>query len=755
MLDSASPPRLELVEYLLSFASAPDLIARVRRFELREALSEPFLLKLELICEPGSVELDQLLGSDCELIIDRRSTTTRTVLGLVTACEHAGTVAEGIRLRVVIEPALSLLEQRTDTRSWQQLSAVDVAREVLSQGLARYGRELDASHLERSYAPREFIVQYRESDLAFARRLLEDEGVAFHLQADPASGCERMVLEDDIGHWPEVLTIDDDPALPIIVDRPEEAELESLQSLCRRRALTSTTVARRSFDWLEPLEPKPSQAPAHAASDERGVVRERYDHDRICEDDPEPRTARQLAHAQRSAERLCGTSNVIGLTPGCRFRVRDDDDDTDDSEYLVTRVAHVGDCPDAELHASVGTGSYHNEFEACRFEGSPWLPPRTTPHPTIAGPQTAIVTGPEGAEIHTDEHGRVKVRFHWDRLHTLTDDTSRWVRVAQRWAGAGFGSLFIPRVGMEVVVEFVEGNPDHPVVTGCMYNGDNRASVALPDDKTQSTIRTQSSPGGGGFNELRFEDAAGSEEVFLHAQRDFVAKTKRNHSSTVGGSQRLTVGGDRTQRVRGDETRTVEGNHKHTVEGDEAHTVVGERRLTVSGWDHYEVHDQTVHRHCNSRMQTVLGRDELYIQPDSNGTACLSTQVGQDATLRVERKARARIGESLTLEQGLPAAQTSTTLEAGSWTTTAHHDVAVQAGETLCLRGDQVARLAQDGASIVIEGNTVTIQAEEIRLVANGTELLLGADALQAKTPAVDVSALGAITFAGAVVNLD
>jgi type VI secretion system secreted protein VgrG len=194
-------------------------------------------------------------------------------------------------------------------------------------------------------------------------------------------------------------------------------------------------------------------------------------------------------------------------------------------------------------------------------------PDIVTPKPRVWGPQTAIVTGPDGEEIHTDLHGRIKVRFHWDRQHPFDDTSSCWVRVAQTWAGPGWGAVVIPRIGMEVVVAFLDGNPDRPLVVGCVYNGANKPPYQLPDEKTKSTFKSQSTPNADGFNEFRFEDAKGSEEVFLHAQKDLNEKVENNHTLGVGVDQSYDVGQHQTITVGGDQKITVTGSQFVTVKG--------------------------------------------------------------------------------------------------------------------------------------------------------------------------------------------
>jgi type VI secretion system secreted protein VgrG len=213
----------------------------------------------------------------------------------------------------------------------------------------------------------------------------------------------------------------------------------------------------------------------------------------------------------------------------------------------------------------------------------PWRPERRTPRPTVPGPQTAVVTGPPGEEIHTDAHGRIKCQFHWDREGRRDDASSCWIRVAQAWAGQGWGALYLPRIGHEVVVEFLEGDPDRPLVTGSVYNGANAPPIDLPGEKTRSTLRSASSPGSNGSNELRFEDAAGHEEVYLHAQRDLSIVVEHDKDQWVGGNEQLLVEKDRARQVGGNQTLQVDKDDSTTVGGSQTLAVTGNRATTVGG----------------------------------------------------------------------------------------------------------------------------------------------------------------------------
>jgi type VI secretion system secreted protein VgrG len=330
-----------------------------------------------------------------------------------------------------------------------------------------------------------------------------------------------------------------------------------------------------------------------AGVDARGRTREIYDHTqrRFVVDLTEVRAAHTLEADTNPSERWHGRSNVCGLAPG-RVLERDEDG----RRFVITRVVHLGVADEDRLGADVSQGvakeRYSNDFECVPHETT-IRPARVTPRPLVSGPETAIVTGPVGEEIHTDEHGRIKVHFHWDREGAYDDGSSCWIRVAQTWAGAGWGGLFIPRVGMEVVVSFLEGNPDRPLVVGCVYNGDNPPPYALPADKTKSTLKSRSSLGGAGFNEFRFEDLAGSEQIFLHAQKDLDEVVLHDHTLQVGNdetiavgvNQMLSVGSNQAETIGASRTTSIGLQDSLTVGASQTIAVGVDRSSTVGGSD--------------------------------------------------------------------------------------------------------------------------------------------------------------------------
>ena len=291
-----------------------------------------------------------------------------------------------------------------------------------------------------------------------------------------------------------------------------------------------------------------------------------------------------------------------GLMSGYRFTLIDHPKDTPNLEYLVPQISHRATQTQSGQEEGDGSqpGTQHELDVRCIASDLPYRPPRVTPRPTVLGSQTARVTGPTGEEIYTDEYGRVKVKFHWDREGEHDENASCWIRVSQGMAGGNYGIMFLPRVGQEVVVDFLEGNPDQPLIIGRVYNGDHMPPYPLPDEKTKSVIKTHSSKGGGGNNEIRFEDLKGKEQLFLQAQRMMDTRVKASHMHTIGGSYHLDVGGEKDGELFGEYRQLIyEAKHTH---------VKGERAALIEKDDGLQV-DGNVSISVGGTLSTVVGRD--------------------------------------------------------------------------------------------------------------------------------------------------
>jgi type VI secretion system secreted protein VgrG len=311
-------------------------------------------------------------------------------------------------------------------------------------------------------------------------------------------------------------------------------------------------------------------------------------------------------------------------------------DDMNDKSYVLMEVSHTA------TSNAAGTGSedvatYSNRFFCIPHE-TPFRPPRTTAKPVVEGIQTAVVVGPSGEEIYTDKYGRVKVQFHWDREGKKDENSSCWIRVSQVWAGAGWGGMFIPRIGQEVIVEFLEGDPDRPIITGRVYNANQTPPYALPAEKTKSTIKSNSSLGGGGFNEFRIEDKKGNEEIFLHGQKDWTIAILNDKNQTVGHDETMMVVNNRTRTVGVNQTETIGANMSITVGKNKIETVMINDSETIGV----------------AKELTIGGAYQVSVGAAMNETVggIKAEEVGAHKTVLVAENANEDIGGSMTVSVG-------------------------------------------------------------------------------------------------------
>jgi len=596
-----------------------------------EALSEPYGAELLLTIGDADFDGELLLGKDVVLTFERADVNIRRLTGIIREVREGaqGGVSqrerEGAVLHVVVVPALWMLSRRRDTRIFQEMSVTDILQSVLDEALGPYGRSIELS-TTATYPTREYCVQYGETDLAFVHRLMEEEGIWYFF--DHEGETETMVLVDTNESSVDL----EAPAGGVVAYIPSDLLVrgaEPVNMVQRRHRTTTTSVVLGEWDWTRATMPFSYE---ERGTDEAGRDRESYEHgwgrsltlydyagtSYGAEDGERQKLLRKEAHV-RDTITIEGVGRVTGFAPGKKFELSGHPTLGMDGTYLVHRVIHQN-VPAGSLTGSSGgadADDYHNRFECIPFD-TPFRPARKTAKPRVPGIQTAVVTGPAGEEIHTDEHGRIKVQFHWDRDGANDENSSCWIRVEQAWAGAGWGFWYVPRIGMEVVIHFVDGDPDRPLVTGCVYNATNPTPYALPDEKTKSTIKSNSSLGGNGFNEFRFEDRAGSEEIYTHAQKDYNEVVENDHNTLVHHDQTITVDNDQTQivgndqleKVHGNQVLTVDGNRTLLIKADFDETVDGTETRLVTG-DVTEGFDANETRTISANVTETIGGDEL------------------------------------------------------------------------------------------------------------------------------------------------
>lgn len=557
--------------------------ALVVSFEADERMSAVYEAQVVVAPLPGvDVDPASLVGGPACLTI-KLGANARYVDGIVSQVSRwdEGKGELDRRLRLTVVPKLWRLSKIFRSRIFQGQSVKEIVTKVLGDG----GVKLECS-LSGQHPAREYCVQYQETDLAFVQRLLEDEGIFYFFRH--AKGSHTMVLSDQrSAHKPIAAG---DSCLPFV----ERAGMVSDEHVHRFEAALTVQpwkVSLRDFDFEDATRTLDAEKEAEAGdtgltADARLEIYE-YPGGWPSGGPGAARAAVRLEELRSQAVRMSGATNCRRFEPGYTFELDGHPVDGLDGDYVILSVEHRGHQEQLLSAVALADAKPAEEYRArftCQKKDTPFRPARTTPRPRVYGAETAIVVGPQGEEIHTDKHGRVRVHFHWDREKKADEESSScWIRVSQAWAGQGWGALYLPRVGHEVVVEFLGGDPDRPIITGSVYNGTNPPPIALPDDKTRSTLRSSSSLGGDGYNELQFEDLAGSEKVYFHAQKDLNAIIENDRTEQVKGNEKLTVEKNRDKIVNGNQSLDVAKNDTTTVGMSQSLAVGGARTTTVAG----------------------------------------------------------------------------------------------------------------------------------------------------------------------------
>ena len=516
-----------------------------------ESLSSPFSFALRVRAMTDSIDPAQLITKPVDWQLRLDGGGWRYFNGLVATYSGGEAMARGQRsYTLVVVPWLWFLQHRQDSRVFQNNTVVQIATQIFTElGF----KDFDTSGLAQDYKPRLYCVQYRESDFNFVSRLFEEEGIFYYFAHQ--QGRHVLMLCDGAHAYRDV----PDGTLPY---SPSSIFHNSVSSWTHHQSFRSGKATTSDYDFQNPgnslvtttngLSPIP-QADQFEIFDFPGRYTQR--------DRGEGISSRLMASHEKGQDTVSSAGNARTLSPCGRFQLEAHPIAAENVKYVTVSVVHHATDPSFE---SVGKGApkYQNTF-TCLPANVDFVPEQRTEKPVIPGMQSAVVTGPAGEEIYTDRYGRIKVQFHWDRKGKSDETSSCWMRVAQPWAGRGFGAQTIPRIGMEVGVCFMEGDPDNPVVVCCMPNATTIPSIRLPDEKERTSFRTASSPGGGGFNELTMEDKAGSEEVFLHAQKD--------SSHLVGNNYRINVGNVLAQAT---ETLWMSTVHDSLIEKTQDHILI-------------------------------------------------------------------------------------------------------------------------------------------------------------------------------------
>ncbi|KQX01199.1 hypothetical protein ASC94_00675 [Massilia sp. Root418] len=597
-----------------------------------ERLGQLSEFRVQLLSTKPDLKIADVLGQPMGVHLNLPGGAVRHFHGIVTRFASTGWQGSLARYEATVHPGLWLLTRASNCRIFQDKSVIDIVKAVCQD--ASYGGAIDLNvgALSGTYEALPYCVQYRETDFNFVCRLLENAGIYFYFTH--AAGKHTMVLADSYGAH-EAL-----PGYASVEFSGEEGrrivDQEAVYGWAAAGTIQASSYSLNDFDFEKTASSTAGglvvKSTVAAAFGQQAY--EMYDYPGLY---TVAATGTALARGRMEGlhgqcEEIAADTNARGLFPGGLFKLKNHPREDQNREYLVTGAQYeiVGDD-----YASGGETplDFRCVFHATGKEHS-YRAPRTALKPVVQGPQTAMVVGKAGEEIWTDKYGRIKVQFHWDRDGKEDELSSCWVRVQQSWAGAGWGSIFIPRIGMEVVVSFLEGDPDRPLVTGCVYNSDAMPPYALPAEQTKSTVKTNTSKGGGGYNEIRFEDKKDAEEIYVQAEKDYNRVVKNNDTLKVGfekkdkGDQTIQIKNDRSLDVGHDHKEHVVNDHTVTVDHDQIITVTNDQSLKVDN-------NQTVKIAVDQKLD-VGGNQATAIKGDQKVT--VSKTIVIEATTSIELK---------------------------------------------------------------------------------------------------------------------
>lgn len=729
----------------------------LRSFAGSEAISELFQFNLDLLSEDYSLKFDAVVGKSVTLRLFDADGKERCWNGIVSRFSQGPRDRRLVSYRAQMVPWLWFLTRTADCRIFQNKKAPTIIEQIFKD-LGFHDYEL---RLYGDFPSRDYCVQYRETDFDFVSRLMEEEGIYyfFHHEKDK----HTLVLANDAA-----------------AHQPCEGQASARYDF-RGGGITYEDVVTewqheqqfRTGAWMQTDYNFETPSTNLAVNVKGKNSYEIYDY-------PGEYAARadgdRLARIRLQEQAMpCVVSEGAGgcrhFTSGFKFSLEDHYRSDLNQPYLLTSVQHTA--TQAGDYTS-GTGdadeiSYTNRF-ACIPFATPFRPERKTPRPVVRGCQTAMVVGPAGEEIYTDKHGRVKVQFHWDREGKRNENSSCWVRVSHPWAGKGWGAVSIPRIGQEVIVDFFEGNPDAPIIVGRVYNAESMPPFGMPGGAVVSGIKSNSTKGGGGYNEISLNDTKGTELINIHAQYDQQKKVEHdervnvgndrtesvghdekitianNRTEKVGVNEDITIGSNRTEKVGANETISIGSNRTETVGANESISVTSDRTRSVGGNETVNVALLRTHTVGINEAITVGAAQEITIgafQMLTVGAARIKTigasetaTIGASQTVNVAAKQTISVGSNLSETIGGNHSENTS----GARTAQIGKDDSLNVGKKLTITaadqitlttGDASITMKKDG-NITIKGKNITVKASgKITKDADGNIVLKGQKILQ------------------------
>jgi type VI secretion system secreted protein VgrG len=733
----------------------------VRDANVREELGRLSAFDLDLLSPDEDLSLDDLLGRGMAIELTLAGDQPRYFHGLVAECSQTGRLGRYARYSARVVPWLWLLTRTSDCRIFQQKSIPDIVKSVFRE----HGTSDFEDALSGSYSPREYCVQYRETDFNFVSRLMEEEGIYYYFRHDKDK--DTLVLCDSASAHSTVPGYETINYYPPSKNAVREDHLNDWRL---SHSMQSGKLTHTDFDFVKPRTSLLAQHAASGSYPRSDAELFDYPGGYYAVGDGSRYAQRRLESIQHQHERVGGSGNTRGLTVGSLFSLEGYPRDDQNRKYLVVSAEHRFAALDYESGVSHGGDEVAVEFKAIPSD-QPYRSPLTTHKSRVAGPQTAMVVGPGGEEIYTDQYGRVKLQFHWDRYGKRDENSSCWVRVSQAWAGKNWGSMHLPRIGDEVVVSFLEGDPDRPLVTGRVYNGAEMPVYDLPANQTQSGFKSRSSKGGSpaNFNELRFEDKMGAEMLTLHAEKDQEISVEHNEAHSVGNDRTKSVGHDETTTVTNNRTESVGNNEvikigvnrTENVGSNESITIGSNRTKTVGASETANVALQRTHSvginetiSVGAAQQITVGAaQQITVGAIRTVTIGVSqtVNVGTDHSMSTGNNHTVTVANNHTLSAGNN--QSVSVGAAASMTVGADESRAVTGGRTTSVGKDDALSVTNNLTITAGDSITLTTGSASISMKKDGTITISGKDITINGSGAINVTASNNIVMKGSKIT--
>jgi len=659
-----------------------------QRLHVYEELSRPFEHQLTLLSPQKDVNLDDVLGKAVSVQLGIPKGKFRYFSGYVSRFAQSGMVGRYYRYTATSRPWLWFLSRTADCRIFQEMTVPDIIKQVFADHpTADFELKLSTSYRKWTYC-----VQYRETDFNFVSRLMEQEGIYYYFRHD--KGRHTMVLVDSTSaHSP----YGDYGTIPYVVpERVRRTDQEYIDSWEISREIEPGVYAQDDFDFERPsavLLTKKNVSRKHNEADY-----EIYDFpgEYLLKADGDHYAAVRMDELSTQFETAHAATNARGICVGATFTLSDQTRDDQNREYLILGATFELEFSAYEGLSDPNPGTYQCSFRAMTTQQQ-FRPARAAPKPHVTGPQTAVVVGPAGDEIYTDKYGRVKVQFPWDRYGKNNENSSCWMRVSHPWAGKNWGMIAIPRIGQEVIVDFLEGDPDEPIITGRVYNAEQMPPYALPANMTQTGTKTRSTKGGdpSNFNEIRFEDKKGSEQLFIHAEKNQAIEVENDETHWVGRDRDKTIDHDETNHVKHDRTDSVDNNESITIGVNRTESVGKDESISI-GRNRTATVGETENLNVGKNQSLSVGKNQ-------------SLSVGEDRTVDVAKNEVISIEKNQTLSVGEKR------------TTSVEKDDALKVGKKLILDvGDEITIQTGSASISMKKDGTIKIKGKDITLDGSG-----------------------------------